>query len=45
MAITAATSSRTEVSTKGRAFPLGYFVLAFAFTWTSGGWPCSRRAD
>ena len=34
MATTAATPSRTATSTKGRAFPLGYFVLAFAFTWS-----------
>src|SRR3712207_9042537 len=35
MATTAATPSRTATSaTKGRAFPLGFFVLAFAFTWS-----------
>ena len=34
MATTTATPSRTATSTKGRAFPLGYFVLAFAFTWS-----------
>ncbi|HYO72510.1 MAG TPA: type II CAAX endopeptidase family protein [Archangium sp.] len=34
MAITAATPSRTATSATKRAFPLGYFVLAFAFTWS-----------
>jgi hypothetical protein len=34
MATTAATPSRTATSTEGRAFPLGYFVLAFALTWS-----------
>jgi membrane protease YdiL (CAAX protease family) len=34
MATTTATLSRTATSTKGRAFPLGYFVLTFAFTWS-----------
>ena len=43
MATTAATPSRTEVSTKGRAFPLGYFVLAFAFTWVFW-WPAVLEA-
>jgi membrane protease YdiL (CAAX protease family) len=34
MATTAATPSRTATSGTKRAFPIGYFVLAFAFTWS-----------
>jgi membrane protease YdiL (CAAX protease family) len=43
MATTAPTPSRTATSTKGRAFPLGYFVLAFAFTWVFW-WPAVLEA-
>ena len=34
MATTTAMPSRTATSKKRRTFPLGYFVLAFAFTWS-----------
>jgi membrane protease YdiL (CAAX protease family) len=34
MATTTATPSRVATSTTKRAFPLGYFVVAFAFTWS-----------
>src|SRR5918998_2170989 len=34
MATSAATPSRTATSATKKAFRLGYFVLAFAFTWS-----------
>jgi hypothetical protein len=36
MATTTATSPRTTTAT--RAFPLKYFVIAFAFTWLFWRW-------
>ena len=42
MATTTATPSAPTMTT-ARAFPLMYFVIALAFTGSSGGWRLSAR--
>jgi hypothetical protein len=37
------TATATPSRATTMAFPLKYFVLAFAFTWFFWGWQCSAR--